>query len=146
MTCCHTYVAAAARRRGYRRRAPPLLLHVPCIRSYFSTETELDQSSNQPCLRKTSHHQHPSQYTRLFGMSVVSLGSALGTLGPKNDMNEDINITDNELLPGLAIDSKLEPKVKGWLSAEFPTETSKSMTPSSTQGTGSAEPLSLIHI
>ena len=46
-------------------------------------------------------------------MSVVSLGSALGTLGPKNDMNEDINITDNELLPGLAIDSKLEPKVKG---------------------------------
>ena len=72
-------------------------------------------------------------------MSVVSHISAPSSLGPKHDIIEDIGITNNELLPGLNTDSMTDPEVKGWLSAEFPTGASKSITPSSTQGKGSAE-------
>ena len=65
-------------------------------------------------------------------------------MGPKHDTINDTTktntMTDNELLPGLDIAHHADPKVKGWLSAEFPTETSKSMTSGSTQGKGSAEP------
>ena len=53
-------------------------------------------------------------------MSVVSHGSVSSTLGPQIDIIEDISITDNELLPGLAIDSKLEPKVKRLIISRIP--------------------------
>ena len=65
-------------------------------------------------------------------------------MGPKHDTSNDMTktntMTDNELLPGLDIAHYADPKVKGWLSAEIPTETSEPMALSSTQGKGSAEP------
>ena len=76
-------------------------------------------------------------------MSTVSLDPMSSIMGPKHDTRDDMNKTnintDNELLPGLNIAHLADPEAKGWLSAEFPTEASKSVTPSSTQGKGSAE-------
>ena len=61
-------------------------------------------------------------------------------MGPKHDTSNDMTktntMTDNELLPGLDIAHHADPKVKGWLSAEFPSEKSEPMAPNSTQGKG----------